>query len=824
MLNDLETQYRAAGINVRRDHAEADLRAVTARGVVLVDDAHELSEATITRIHSLIDEPDVNLVVAYRLWPQPPALGRLIAALERHHPPIMLGPLSHDDIAATAAAALDGPVPVAFVDRVSVLTGGMPWLVHSIMSAVRRDGRGATVSEPLITHDVLHELDFELDRIHNDLRDLLIALAVGFELSGRMPPLLEQAGHSIDDLVSRAQAAGLLLADGGLVPLVRQALLATTPAHRMRALRLAFIDTLPADGRSLSDAARALARDGFKDPHLALALERAGDRALAAQPALASALYDEATRAGSDELTTAARRAQAACAEGDFDDADRVLDGLLADKEAPDVTRAVDVSAMVWARRGMLARGAEAYRWLEPANAGFSAALAAVAMIGTGDREGADAMLKVSTPSGSPTLLSVAVTLMGQGIRESIDSCPDDALSSLIRASDMMTASGITTVPLPETPAALAALLALHSGELDVADSIIAAALAGNQGGQVAAPRLLLLRAWAAMQRDRPDQVRAAITQAKVRDGQLAPRDQLLLHALEVGLARRADDGHALVRAWRAAREGILHVSVDLYSLLPLGELVVAAARLRDSRWLEPHVAQAWTLLSRLGDPSLWSVHLHWSAVQAGILAERPQDLGTHASALVRASEHNHLAAILAAAGRRWMSVLSGDVDAVAVESAARGLASVGLTWDGARLAGHASVRTAERRDMARLLACARDLHPSPPASGPTSVSPSTPASAVDPNPSRATAGESEGKTNSAMGLSDRERDVARMVLEGKTYREIGEALFISPRTAEHHIGQVRRRFRITTRSQLLSQLRHELEAGVNAPTSGPNP
>jgi DNA-binding CsgD family transcriptional regulator len=46
------------------------------------------------------------------------------------------------------------------------------------------------------------------------------------------------------------------------------------------------------------------------------------------------------------------------------------------------------------------------------------------------------------------------------------------------------------------------------------------------------------------------------------------------------------------------------------------------------------------------------------------------------------------------------------------------------------------------------------------------------------------------------------------MVLEGKTYREIGAAIFISPRTAEHHIARIRRRLGATTRSELLAQLR----------------
>jgi DNA-binding CsgD family transcriptional regulator len=60
--------------------------------------------------------------------------------------------------------------------------------------------------------------------------------------------------------------------------------------------------------------------------------------------------------------------------------------------------------------------------------------------------------------------------------------------------------------------------------------------------------------------------------------------------------------------------------------------------------------------------------------------------------------------------------------------------------------------------------------------------------------------------------LSAREREVARLVLEGKTYAEIGAAIFISPRTAEHHIARIRRRLGVTSRSELIARLRLALD------------
>jgi DNA-binding CsgD family transcriptional regulator len=330
----------------------------------------------------------------------------------------------------------------------------------------------------------------------------------------------------------------------------------------------------------------------------------------------------------------------------------------------------------------------------------------------------------------------------------------------------------------------------MHTGELEVAGSVLDAAIVGEQGGNAARRRLVLLQAWSAMLAEQPERARGLIALAVDRGSSLPPRDQLLWHSLEVGLARRSDDAAALLHAWQRARESLLHVPVDLFSLLPLGELIVAAARLRDSVWLETHLAEAWSLLEKLGDPPVWSVMLRWSAVQAGILLDRPADLAPHAAALVRASGNSRLAAVLSAAGREWITVLAGEVDVLAVELAAKGLASAGLPWDGSRLAGHAAARAVDRRDMSKLLSVARDLHPRP---------------RVPRQHDQRPAG------RDATGLSQREKEVARLVLEGMTYREIGDAIFVSPRTAEHHIAQIRRRLGAANRSDLLAKLRTAL-------------
>jgi DNA-binding CsgD family transcriptional regulator len=143
-----------------------------------------------------------------------------------------------------------------------------------------------------------------------------------------------------------------------------------------------------------------------------------------------------------------------------------------------------------------------------------------------------------------------------------------------------------------------------------------------------------------------------------------------------------------------------------------------------------------------------------------------------------------------------WLRVLTGDVDALAVVDTAEKLAGVGLAWDGSRLAGQAAVRTADPRDRGTLLASARALAEAHGLDG----------GQRQPVPAREPAADpAEGPGGH---LSEREREVARLVLAGQTYREIGGQLFISAKTVEHHVARIRRRLGAESRSEMLSMLR----------------
>ena len=358
-----------------------------------------------------------------------------------------------------------------------------------------------------------------------------------------------------------------------------------------------------------------------------------------------------------------------------------------------------------------------------------------------------------------------------------------------------------------ELPAVIAAVTALNLGALAAAHTILEDACEGSHGGAHARPRLLLWQAWVAAQQGYPDKARALLRQVQLLRPALPARDSFLQHAILVALARRCDDASDLQAAWRSARASILRTDVDIFLLHPLAELVSSATRVGDSDRMQPHLDRALQIVEALGNPPLWSTHLRWAGIQQGILLSSPERLAPHAKALVAISSHSQVASKMARAGRVWTSVLGGTVDADAVEIAARGLASVGLRWDAARLAGHGAARTTDRKTATRLLACARAMHPT---------------DAVRRQSAAAAEVANVAVPEAEEVLSERELEVARLVLQGRTYAEIGEAIFISPRTAEHHIAHIRRRLGASTRSEMLEMLRSLMHADAPSPAMPP--
>jgi len=60
--------------------------------------------------------------------------------------------------------------------------------------------------------------------------------------------------------------------------------------------------------------------------------------------------------------------------------------------------------------------------------------------------------------------------------------------------------------------------------------------------------------------------------------------------------------------------------------------------------------------------------------------------------------------------------------------------------------------------------------------------------------------------------LTPRERDVLRLLVEGRSNPDIAEALFVSPRTAETHVTHILAKLGVTTRAEAAA---HAVRVGL---------
>ncbi|MDQ3989810.1 MAG: LuxR C-terminal-related transcriptional regulator, partial [Actinomycetota bacterium] len=657
------------------------------------------------------------------------------------------------------------------------------------------------------------------------------AMAVGSALDADMLcALLGADPDDLVDIVEAGRATGLLTDDGELIPLIRSLVLRLMPVLRSRTMQQRLAGLQLDRGGSVLAAGRQLLGTGASGSRVAAVLEAAAEEALAQSATLAAELFAGAVEAGADRRQLAARRAHAVALAGDLDQALRLADGVLSDPLAPDRPLAVTVASAALAHRGLLDRSANLARSL-PVDAATGPALAVPALVGTGVLDDARAVLEAITGvPASATLFAEAQVLMARGMVETIVGSPTAALSQLARSAGLLEPVGKTSL-LPDTPAALTALVALHCGELSTADSALRRAVTEKLGGRPAQLRHLLLHGWVLMARGKLGAARRTLDKAAHVRQQLEPRDELFAAALAVGLARREDDAAALASAWDQARLALVRHPVDLYTLRPLGELAVAAARLGEREWITPHLKEAENLLEELGGPALWTASLRWDELHAAMVADQLPEAQRHAAVLRDIAASSTFAAVLSRAAESWLEVLSGTVDIDEVQAAARSLHGVGLAWEAASLVSQAAGRTTDRRMMMTLLATARSLHGStsgttdtsaiegadPRVTAPTTGSaPTMRRPAPAPGPVGVPRQHGPGKpvaTDRAV-LSDREIEVGELILSGLTYKQIGQRLFISAKTVEHHVARMRQRLGVDSRNELFSRLRSVIESG----------
>jgi DNA-binding CsgD family transcriptional regulator len=727
---------------------------------LVVDDAQLLTERELLGLTERVADPGATVVVAAEPQEQ---LRDLTVAIERDRPRVSLGAL-----------------PVA--DHLLGCTAGLPFLVRATADGAQSPAQTAKFA-----------LIERLRRLDEPTLDTLLIMSLTQELgTADVAAALGISAADARRLVDRAHASGL-----------------TEPSHRPEFLQLVHGAVAQIVGnahhrevetsllRSQLDMstvspnlALQLAEHGLRDDRLAGIL--AGQAAAArGESVRAARLYQAAVAAGAEGLTS--RVADALALTGDCAAAAALADGLLRSPDSAERAAAVRIAASVAAHDGNASQAAELFSWLGPHPDAVVGAAAAIVLAATGDLATAHAALRLKD-AGPPTMAARTSRSLAEGLLMTMDQPYPAAMTKLGQA---IAAEQSMSEVIPDSPAALVTLAAIHAGDPVRARSVIGRA--ARAGGDVLFERRhWLMSGWIKMQDGQLPSASADVI--AVGSAGLHRRDALWAAALQTAIARRSGDTGALQKHWYAAMEVLAEYSVDLFALLPLGELWVAAARMRQVEQLRHTLDQAFTLLESLGNPALWSVPLHWAGVHAGILANSPESLAPHGQALSAAVGDSTLARALSGAGRTWLRVLANQVDADEVTAAARSLSHVGLTSDATRLAGQAALQTPDGRVSGAMLQLARDLKLGAAPSEPPSAMPGAVPTAVAPSaPHQPPAGSP---------LSDREREVAELLLLGMPYRDIGGQLFISAKTVEHHVARIRRRLGAGSRSEMLSMLR----------------
>ena len=685
----------------------------------------------------------------------------LAMAIERERPRISLGPLQ-------------------VADDLLDYTAGLPFLVHAIaVNGPHSPARTARFT-----------LIDRLRRLDEPTLDALLITSLAQELGAAdVAAALGISGADARRLVDRARASGLTEPSHSpefLTSVHDAVALIVGNAHRHE-VETALVRSQLDMSTVSPELALRLAEHGLRDDRLAAVLARQAT-VVRGEPARAARLYQAAVDAGAEGLGS--RLADALALAGDCQTAAALADNLLGSPDSGERAAAVRIAASVAAHDGNASHAADLFGWLGPHPDSVVGAAAAIALVAAGDLATARAALHLKD-AGPPTMAARSSRSLAEGLLLTMDQPYPVAM---VKLSQALAAEHAMDEVLPDSPAGLVTLAAIHGGDPVRARSVIGRAVRGDD--VLFGRRHLLLDDWIKMQ----DGQHAAAVGLGTGSPDLHRRDALWATALQTAVARRSGDAGALQMHWHAAMEVLAEYSIDLFSLLPLGELWVAAARLRQVEHLRHALDQAFTLLESLGNPRLWSVPLHWAGVHAGILLGSPESLAPHGQALSAAAADSTLARALSGAGRTWLRVLANQVEADEVTAAARSLSHVGMTSDATRLAGQAALQTQDGRVSGAMLQLARDLKLG-------AASTEMPGEASDAEP---TAGAPSRPRQPAAGspLSDREREVAELLLLGMNYRDIGGQLFISAKTVEHHVARIRRRLGASSRSEMLSMLR----------------
>ncbi|MEZ5407561.1 MAG: LuxR C-terminal-related transcriptional regulator [Acidimicrobiales bacterium] len=669
--------------------------------------------------------------------------------------------------------------------------------VEAVVSRVRRAGPAAADLARLWS---LIDPDDVEGRPEAELALALRALGQPVRSEGH-----RAAPPSLDIAERAARAGGLLAGDGALIPVVRAALATDLTAtqrgsgHDRLAAVLAGTDP-PAAARHL------LVGDG-QIPDAARLLAGAALGAAGGEPDLFADLVERAERLGLAPSEASVLRALGAFHRGSADAlvhlerAEWTQD--VSGGEEPLDDRTVALGYGLDLRDLRLASAAA-----RPLAGPLAAPLHSVALVLAG---------RPPVPPGDgaaaarPVPLGRVLGTVAGAVDDLARGDQRNALAGLVQAADDFDRLH-PTAPLGFTPHGVGALAALLTGDLVAVEHLCSQAVAHGSGGPGEDLFHHLVRAYGRLVRGdyrsalelgrrhrRPDLLAGAFNFGEGdTDGTdltdqvgspsvdalgLPQRDRLVLAALEAAIARRSGDTSRLRASWQAAEQALLRPSTTWLLLDVFTELLAAGARLGDRRRVDPVVAELTDQALALPPTGPGPAAGWWLRLQVALAGEDNRAVAEAAAALSGLAPTDERSQARAQAGAVWAGIVIGQAAESDVVAASERMSAVGDGWEASRLLGQAALDEADPRVARRLLEMAR-------------VSASEPVE---------TSGDD---ALVALGLSDREAEVALMVVEGRTHKEIGAQLFISPKTVEHHVAKIRQKLGATSRAELVASIR----------------
>ncbi|MGQ0824589.1 MAG: helix-turn-helix transcriptional regulator [Actinomycetota bacterium] len=737
--------------------------AASAPTTVLVDDAHLLDDATLRALAFVAerrDEVGMRVVVARRPVQPRAELAALDALLVGPHGACYLPALSREALEKWAAAA-GGDDPASRARELAKTTGGWPELVVAMLD---RDADGADPVRDLISS--------RLALASGRCRRALCAIAFGFAPgSGALRDAAGIGDEDLDETLSEAFAEGLL--HTSTVPEAAVAAALRSAAGAADRARIAAA-ALTAPAAAMGTVAAHLAALGDCSPEAGELYEAAAGRLESSDPRAALEMLDRALAAGRAEIALRGARARTALAAGDPGLAVALADAEAAATAGVERAFAQAIAGAAWAHLGRPDLAAASLLAAARTNTADHelAALAAVAAAATGSRGPFERSEPTPPPAGAAHDLLEGATawVLGDAAR---------AESAFGRAAQVTAAIG-GAHRWPDSPHALAALVALNRLDPGAANRVLSPSFDRGVGGTAFAARHRLLAAWATLRSGRVDDASSELDTAEAR----TPRDRLVGAVLAAAVALRAGAPRDLAEVYREVVDSSTNAELDLFSVDLIVEHAHVAARVgADARDVLAPVERA---CAAAGSPPSLAVPLAWARLLIAGTADDAAAAAEAASALSEHARHSEAARVLGHAASAFASVLAGTVDVDDVRDAASGIAERGLVFEAARLLGAAGLRCTDASVAKQLLGESRRLR------GTRRSAP-------------------RGRAGTVEALTEREREVARCVLEGLSHREIGEALFISAKTVEHHVARIRQKLGATSRADLLAGIGEEL-------------